>query len=92
MSAPIRLLIHGASGRMGQALLRLAEAREDLQVVAAVSRGQPAQRVADREAEDLSSLAELRAAGYTPRRLVGVEVPFPAHRAQRRRSRRTKLT
>ena len=47
MSAPIRLLIHGASGRMGQALLRLTEGRDDLQVVAAVSRGQPARRVAD---------------------------------------------
>ncbi len=44
-STPTRLLIHGASGRMGQALLRLAAEREDLQVVAAYSRSQPAQRV-----------------------------------------------
>ncbi|RRT97860.1 4-hydroxy-tetrahydrodipicolinate reductase, partial [Stenotrophomonas sp. 278] len=35
-TTPLRLLIHGASGRMGQALLRLAAEREDLQVVAAV--------------------------------------------------------
>ena len=33
-----RIAIHGASGRMGQALLRLAAERQDLQVVAAVSR------------------------------------------------------
>lgn len=38
MSNPIRILIHGASGRMGQALLRLAGERSDLEVVAAVSR------------------------------------------------------
>ncbi len=47
MDAPIRLLIHGASGRMGQALLRLcAEAPERFDVVAAVSR-RPSQRVVD---------------------------------------------
>ncbi|MFD0738149.1 4-hydroxy-tetrahydrodipicolinate reductase [Lysobacter koreensis] len=43
----IRILIHGASGRMGQALLRLAAERDDAKVVAAVSRAQPAQRVVD---------------------------------------------
>ncbi|MGH8078120.1 MAG: 4-hydroxy-tetrahydrodipicolinate reductase [Lysobacter sp.] len=42
-----RVLIHGASGRMGQALLRLAPERDDLAIVAAVSRTQPAQRVVD---------------------------------------------
>lgn len=47
MSSPVRILIHGASGRMGQALLRLASGRDDLQVVAAVSRSKPAQRVVD---------------------------------------------
>jgi len=47
MDAPIRLLIHGASGRMGQALLRLcAEAPERFAVVGAVSR-KPQQRVVD---------------------------------------------
>ena len=38
MSAPVRVLIHGASGRMGQALLRLAAGREDLTIAAAVAR------------------------------------------------------
>jgi 4-hydroxy-tetrahydrodipicolinate reductase len=41
---PIQLLIHGASGRMGRALLRLAAQRDDMEVVAAVSqRGAPIQ-------------------------------------------------
>lgn len=44
---PTRLLIHGASGRMGQALLRLAAEDPSLQVVAAVVRRAPAQRVID---------------------------------------------
>lgn len=43
---PIRLLIHGASGRMGQALLRLAATMPALRVVAAVSR-QPVKATAD---------------------------------------------
>jgi len=42
-----RLLVHGVSGRMGQALLRLARERDDMEVVAAVSRAQPGQRVVD---------------------------------------------
>lgn len=42
-----RVVIHGARGRMGQALLRLAPERSDLQLVAAVSRSSPAQRVVD---------------------------------------------
>lgn len=37
-STVVQVLIHGASGRMGRALLRLASQRDDLQVVAAVSR------------------------------------------------------
>ena len=47
-SQPVRLLIHGATGRMGQALLRLCAAgeAEGCSVVAAVSR-RPAQRVVD---------------------------------------------
>jgi len=44
---PIRLLIHGASGRMGQALLRLAADDERLHVIAAVTRRTPTQRVVD---------------------------------------------
>jgi len=37
-TAPIRLLIHGATGRMGEALLRLAGPERGVVVVAAVSR------------------------------------------------------
>jgi 4-hydroxy-tetrahydrodipicolinate reductase len=37
MNMPARLLIHGASGRMGQALLRLGAAEADLRLVAAVN-------------------------------------------------------
>lgn len=47
MDTPPRLLIHGATGRMGQALLRLCEQEDACRVVAAVSRGAPAQRVVD---------------------------------------------
>ncbi|GGK05470.1 4-hydroxy-tetrahydrodipicolinate reductase [Luteimonas terricola] len=48
MGEPTRFLIHGASGRMGRALLRLCAEGEagDCNVVAAVSR-RPAQRVVD---------------------------------------------
>jgi 4-hydroxy-tetrahydrodipicolinate reductase len=42
-----RLLIHGATGRMGQALLRLAGEQEEVEIVAAVARSRPAQRVID---------------------------------------------
>jgi 4-hydroxy-tetrahydrodipicolinate reductase len=38
MNEPVRVLIHGASGRMGRALLRLAAADPRVVVVAAVSR------------------------------------------------------
>jgi len=59
---PIRLLIHGASGRMGQSLLRLAAADSGLHVVAAVSRGGaddasgslPASRMAEAPAFDVA--------------------------------------
>ena len=45
-TSPTRLLIHGASGRMGQALLRLAAEQPALYAVAAaVTRRAPAQRV-----------------------------------------------
>jgi 4-hydroxy-tetrahydrodipicolinate reductase len=50
-SNPTRLLIHGATGRMGAALQRLAAADPRFDVVAAVSRsgdsGLPASRIAD---------------------------------------------
>jgi 4-hydroxy-tetrahydrodipicolinate reductase len=45
-TVPVRLLVHGASGRMGQALLRLAGQGDRAQVVAAVS-GMVQQRVVD---------------------------------------------
>ncbi|MDH5821441.1 4-hydroxy-tetrahydrodipicolinate reductase [Luteimonas sp. RD2P54] len=44
--APVRLLIHGASGRMGRALLRLCAGREDCCAAAAVAR-RVEQRVID---------------------------------------------
>jgi 4-hydroxy-tetrahydrodipicolinate reductase len=44
---PARLLVHGASGRMGQALLRLAAEDPEVEIVAAVSRS-VGQRVIDR--------------------------------------------
>ena len=44
MGTPRRILIHGASGRMGRALLRLCATDANCHVVAAVSR-KPAQRV-----------------------------------------------
>ncbi|AXA83981.1 4-hydroxy-tetrahydrodipicolinate reductase [Lysobacter oculi] len=43
----IRLLIHGANGRMGQALLRLCNESPGCGTVAAVSRRSPQQRVVD---------------------------------------------
>ena len=46
MADPVRLLIHGASGRMGQALLRLSTELEQVEVVAAVQR-KVGQRVVD---------------------------------------------
>lgn len=47
-ASSIRLLIHGASGRMGQALLRLAAEQPDrFQVVAAVTRRTPSPRVVE---------------------------------------------
>ncbi len=38
MSKCVAIIVHGAGGRMGQAVLRLATAREDLRVVAALGR------------------------------------------------------
>lgn len=42
-----KLLIHGANGRMGQALLRLCAEQAGCEVVAAVSRRSPSQRVVE---------------------------------------------
>jgi 4-hydroxy-tetrahydrodipicolinate reductase len=44
--APVRMLVHGASGRMGQALLRLCAERPDCAIAGAVSR-KVGQRVID---------------------------------------------
>lgn len=77
MTLPLRLLIHGASGRMGRALLRLAAADSRLQVVAAVSsRGEviaeapacpvlPAARLAEAPAFDVAIDFSLPA-GFDP--------------------------
>jgi len=43
----LRLLVHGASGRMGQALLRLGRDTRGCRIVAGVSGGRPGQRVVD---------------------------------------------
>lgn len=45
MTDVLRILIHGASGRMGQALLRLAAENPALSVVAAVTHRRPVARV-----------------------------------------------
>ncbi len=45
--SPVKVLIHGASGRMGKALLRLAAEDEALHVVGAVVGRSPSQRVVD---------------------------------------------
>lgn len=47
MTDPVRILVHGASGRMGQALLRLCGESEACAAVAAVSGSRPGQRVLD---------------------------------------------
>lgn len=46
-TVPLKILIHGASGRMGKALLRLAAEDDALDVVAAVVGRSPSQRVVD---------------------------------------------
>jgi 4-hydroxy-tetrahydrodipicolinate reductase len=47
MTGPVRILVHGASGRMGQALLHLCGESEACVAVAAVSGSRPGQRVLD---------------------------------------------
>jgi len=68
-----RLLIHGASGRMGQALLRLAADDGNVQVVAAITRGAPAQRVVD----GIAYFAAAESAG-TPAFDVAIDFSLPA--------------
>ena len=47
MDAPLRILIHGSTGRMGQALLRLSAAQPERFVVAGAVSQQASQRVID---------------------------------------------
>lgn len=73
MAEPTRLLIHGASGRMGRALLRLCAERDDCRVVGAVASRAPAQRVVDGVPH--FSAAEL---GGAPDFDVAVDFSLPA--------------
>lgn len=57
----IRLIIHGASGRMGQSLLRLAAERPEMTVVGAVSR-----RVESRVIDGIPHFAVTELAGLPP--------------------------
>ena len=61
MDTQTRIVIHGASGRMGQALLRLAAERTDLQVVAAVSR-----KVESRAIDGVPQFASSELSGLPP--------------------------
>ncbi|MGQ4659280.1 4-hydroxy-tetrahydrodipicolinate reductase [Lysobacter sp. F6437] len=73
MNPPTRILIHGASGRMGQALSRLSGERDDVQLVAAVSRSKPPQRVVDGVPQ--FSVAELHG---VPEFDVAIDFSLPA--------------
>lgn len=72
MNDPVQLLIHGASGRMGQALLRLCAEGGQCQVVAAVAR-KVGQRVIDGVPQFASS--EL---GGVPDFDVAIDFSLPA--------------
>ncbi len=71
MDTHIRTIIHGASGRMGQALLRLAGERTDLQVVAAVSR-----RVESRAIDGIPQFASSELGGV-PEFDVAIDFSLP---------------
>lgn len=68
---PTRLLIHGANGRMGQALQRLCMAGEGCRVVAAVSR-----KVGQRVIEGVPQFAAAELAG-TPEFDVAIDFSLP---------------
>lgn len=70
--ARVRVLVHGATGRMGQALMRLGTRRDDIDIVAAVSRGMPSQRVVDGVPQFASS--ELHG---TPKFDVAIDFSLP---------------
>lgn len=61
-TTPLRIVIHGSTGRMGQALVRLAPSVEGVRVVAAVSRRSPTQRVID----EIPQFAASELAGLPP--------------------------
>ena len=55
MTEPVAIIVHGAAGRMGRALLRIASERDDLRIVAAVvRRGSPLDDAPVTAAEDRS--------------------------------------
>ncbi len=56
MSGPIRLAIHGASGKMGRAIDALASRAHDLEVIYRSDRALPAAEPPSRQGPDLSSL------------------------------------
>jgi 4-hydroxy-tetrahydrodipicolinate reductase len=71
MDAPLRLLIHGAQGRMGQALQRLCREAGDCEVVAAVSRS-----VGPRVLDGVPQFAATELAG-TPEFDVAIDFSLP---------------
>jgi len=71
MDAPTRLLIHGASGRMGQALQRLCREGAGCQVVAAVSR-----KVGSRAIDGIPQFAASELAGV-PQFDVAIDFSLP---------------
>ena len=71
MENQTRIVIHGASGRMGQALLRLAEERPEMQVVAAVSR-----KVTSRAVDGIPQFAASELAGL-PAFDVAIDFSLP---------------
>ena len=71
MDAPTRLLIHGASGRMGQALQRLCQEGGGCQVVAAVSR-----KVGSRAIDGIPQFAASELAGV-PEFDVAIDFSLP---------------
>jgi 4-hydroxy-tetrahydrodipicolinate reductase len=70
-SSPVRLLVHGASGRMGQALLRLAGERSDVVVTGAVS-----QRVQSRVLDGVPHFAAAELGGV-PEFDVAIDFSLP---------------
>ena len=70
-ATPLRVLVHGANGRMGQAVMRLAGERDDLAIVGAVSR-----KVGQRVVEGVPQFAANELSG-TPDCDVVVDFSLP---------------